>query len=113
DCEAAPWLVIRYRAQGYNRQAADYMLWLDDSRPGTDGVRLIAGDAILSDGQWHLQAVNLEQAGVVAPIEAMAVQCFADDGGKASLCIDYIAITDAPPTDAEGYAPVTARSGKS
>lgn len=103
DAEFGPWLVIRYRAEGYAADRVDYVLWLGDSGRGRDGLRLMTGDHIRAEGQWHTRAFDLEQAGVVSPLNAMAVQCFADDGGDASLWVDYIAFTDSPPDDAEGY----------
>ena len=97
-----PWLVIRYRTEHYAADTVDYLFWLGDSAKGRDGLRLIRGDLIRADGRWHTQAFDLMQAGVVPPVNAMALQCFATEAGNASLWVDYIIITDTPPEDAEG-----------
>ncbi len=102
DIDLTPWLVIRYKVENYFT-GRDYLLWVGDSHAGGDGAKLLAGDRIRADGQWHTQVFNLPEAGVVAPISALALQCFATDAGKAALWIDTIAVTDAPPTGAEGY----------
>lgn len=103
DLEFAPWLVIRYRTAGYAADRADYLLWLGDASPGRDGWQLMAGDRIRTDGQWHVQAIDLTRLGVASPVHSLAVQCFATATGDASLWVDYIALTDNPPEDAEGY----------
>ena len=72
ELEFAPWLVVRYRAVNY-RPTVDYLLWLRDGTHA-DGVPLIVGDRVKADGQWHTQAVQLPEAGVSAPVTAIALQ---------------------------------------
>lgn len=105
DCELTPWLVIRYRATHFAAAQADYLLWVNDASPARKGVILLAHDQVQADGQWHTRAIDLEAAPVSSPISQIALQCLATDAGNASLWVDYIAITDLPPADAEGYAP--------
>lgn len=101
DIDLTPWLVIRYRATNY-RPTVDYLLWLSDGNRG-DGVPLIVGDLVRADGQWHTQAVQLLERKVVSPLSALALQCAATGAGNASLEVDYLAVTDTPPADAEGF----------
>lgn len=105
DFELTPWLVLRYRAVNFNPQA-DYLLWLYD-RGHTEGVRFKAGQQFPVDGQWHTVALDLTALNVVPPITQMALQCLTNQEGQAALYVDYVAITDTPPADAEGVqAPV-------
>jgi hypothetical protein len=104
DLELSPWLVIRYRAVNYD-PGADYLLYVRDGDRSREGIKLIVGDRIRADGQWHTQAFELPRCGVVSPVSALGLQCLATPAGDAALWVDYLAITDLPPTDAEGYAP--------
>jgi len=103
DCELAPWLVIRYRVEGYNTEKIDYALWLGDAGKGRDGLEVVTAENLKTDGRWHTQAVDLAQLGAIAPVTGMALQCFATPSGRARLWVDYIRMTDTPPDDAEGY----------
>lgn len=101
DLEITPWLVIRYRAQALNK-ATDYLVYLRD---GThEGTKVIPASATKTDGQWHTVAVCLPERGVIEPVSGLALQASATANGPASLFVDYLAITDTPPTDAEGYS---------
>jgi hypothetical protein len=111
DCELTPWLVIRYRATNFAAARADYLLWVNDASPSRKGVILLAREEVQADGQWHTRAIDLAAAHVASPITQIALQCLATDAGNASLWVDYLAITDLPPPDAEGYQP-PATSGK-
>ncbi|MHB0959087.1 MAG: DUF6259 domain-containing protein [Pirellulaceae bacterium] len=104
DAELSPWLVLRYRAVNLDVHTPEYVVWLKDGGTTRDGVNLLKGDRMQADGQWHTLAINLQDAGVVARITAVAVQCFATEAGQGALYIDYLAITDLPPDDAEGIA---------
>ena len=100
DIELAPWLVIRYRAAHYDVDKPDYVVWLKDSRRGRDGVRVLLGDGIQVDGQWHTLAVYLPDCDVSSPITQIALQCYADESGPGVLEVDYVACTDLLPEDA-------------
>ena len=103
ELDLAPWLVIRYRAVNC-RPDADYLLWVKDGGKG-DGVKLLAGSGqVKADGQWHTQAVSLADRGVAGPVYGIGLQCATTAHGNGTLYVDYIAMTDLPPTDAEGYA---------
>ena len=105
DPDLAPWLVIRYRVTNAASAGADYLLWLGDT--GGEGIKLIAKEGIPADGEWHVQAFDLVRIGARPPLTALAVQSFAGEAVPATLEVDYIAITDAPPADAPGVEPTT------
>lgn len=108
DAEMCPWLVIRYRAANLDPVRPDYVVWVKDNARQKDGVRLLTGEHIRADDQWHTLVVNLPEADVVSPVSQIALQCMAAETGAGRLWVDYIAITDIPPADAEGYtAPQT------
>ncbi|NPV49083.1 MAG: hypothetical protein HPY69_19235 [Armatimonadetes bacterium] len=103
DTEMCPWLVIRYRAANLDPVRPDYVVWVKDNARQKEGVRLITGDRITVDDQWHTLVANLPEAGVVSPVSQIALQCMAGEAGGGRLWVDYIAMTDIPPADAEGY----------
>jgi hypothetical protein len=101
DAGLLPWLLIRYRCVHYDRDTPDYLLWINDgSRPG--GWPVLAKDAILADGQWHTQAIDLASAGVSGTLQTIALQVCADARGRGELYVDSITLAEAPPADAEG-----------
>ncbi len=105
ELELTPWLVLRYRAANFHLSIPDYVVWIEDGGKDHGGVNVLKGAAIKADEQWHTLTVNLLDAGVVSPVTGIALQCFTDDRGNGSLWVDYIAITDLPPEDAEGVEP--------
>ncbi len=109
EVEQFPWLVVRYRAEGYAAGGVDYVVWLADGATDRDGLRVFTGDKLRSDGQWHVLAFNLLECGAVSPVTGLAVQCFATQAGNASLWMSQLALTDTPPAEAEN---VTAPAGE-
>lgn len=102
DCELAPWLVFRYKAEGYNTDIVDYVVWLRDAANKRDGFKAILGADIIADGQWHTRVVDLAEAGCIAPVSQLAVQCFAGPEGAGRLWVDTLALTDTPPPGTTG-----------
>ncbi|MCC7493798.1 MAG: hypothetical protein IT204_15690 [Fimbriimonadaceae bacterium] len=104
DFELAPWLVVRYRAEGYDPQV-DYVLWAADGSTNRDGVKLLLGPDLTVDGQWHTRAVHLPTAGLQPPLQQLALQCRAAATGAGWLELGELYLTDLPPTDAAGFVP--------
>ncbi len=101
ELELSPWLVMRYRAEHLDLSAPEYLVWLKDATTSKDGLRVLYGNHLQGDGQWHTVAVNLLDFEAASPATAIAVQCWADASGTGSLQIDFVALTDTPPDDAE------------
>lgn len=97
DTDLAPWLVFRYKAEGYATEKVDYVVWLDDADRKRDGLKAVLGADIISDGEWHTRVVDLSAAGCIPPINHVAVQCYARADGPAHLWVNTLAITDTPP----------------
>ncbi len=98
--EATPWLTIRYRAEQLANHGTDYLVFVDDhvSRRQLNAVRL--GDAI-TDGQWHVVAVDLSLLTDAEAIDALALQVQAPAQSEAALWVDWISLTERPPAGAE------------
>ncbi len=106
--DMTPWLVIRYRAINIAQDRLDYFVWLEGSGNDHGGVNVLKGDAVQADNQWHTTKVHLPEAGVASPVTGIAVQCFANGDGNAELWVDYLAITDLPPEEADEHTPISA-----
>ncbi|MBI2301539.1 MAG: hypothetical protein HYU66_21765, partial [Armatimonadetes bacterium] len=105
DVDMFPWLVVRYRATGVDVTHVDYVLYVGDSKKGREGLRLLSGERVKVDGQWHTMAFNLSDEGAVPPLHTLAVGCYAGAGGQAKVEFSGIAVTETPPADAEGLQP--------
>jgi len=101
DIGLFPWLVLRYRTHNYDPAKPDYLVYVHTDKKG-EGTRLLRGDEIDADGQWHLVAINLVEleAGSLADQIAFQTQATADGGGR--LEVDFFAFADVPPEGAEG-----------
>ena len=81
----APYLLIRYRAQGMAIGSADYFLYVDDRGPKqTNAIRL---KDVVADGQWHTVGVNLKRIAQSDAIRAVAIQVQAAQGGPARVWV--------------------------
>ena len=94
-----PWLVLRYRAENLLRQSDDYFLYLDDGIEGRQLHALRLSEAV-SDGQWHLVAVDVSTLTRAEAIRGLAVQVQSTERG-ARLWLDQLAFAESPPEGAE------------
>ena len=101
DIGLFPWLVLRYRTHNYDPAKPDYLVYVHTDNKG-EGPRMLRGDDIRADEQWHLVAINLVEleAGSMADQIAFQTQATADGGGR--LEVDFFAFADVPPEGAEG-----------
>ncbi len=101
DIGLFPWLVLRYRTHNYDPAKPDYLVYLHTDKKG-EGPRLLRGDEIQTDGQWHLVAINLLDLNAGSMLDQIAFQTQANEQGDGRLEVDFFAFADVPPEGAEG-----------
>jgi hypothetical protein len=94
-----PWLVVRYRAEGLNRQHGDYVIYLRDGNAKEQLSPLTFSD-VAADGAWHIAAVDVSTLTDRTSVDQIAVQVQAGPTAGAELSLDWIGFTDASPKDA-------------
>lgn len=94
DSETAPYLLVRYRASAL---AGGYALWAYDEEPG--GRQVLGVAELLQDGDWHVAAVDLWEAGAKGCVRSVLteVQCRRE---PAVLRIDYLRLSEELPAGA-------------
>ncbi len=99
DSDRAVYLVMRYRAR---HLAGGYALWAYDDSQG--GRELLNTGQLKQDGQWHLLALHLADAGARGVIRSLLteIQCA---GAPAELSLDYLRASDEVPAGADQFPP--------
>jgi len=105
----APYLVLRYRAQGLRSDGDDYLVYIDDDVPEEECRPIRLCDAV-ADGQWHNVVVDARAAARGDAVGTVAIQVQAGASGAAKLWIDRIGFAQAPPSGAEVIRPKLAES---
>jgi len=98
--EEAPYLCLRYRAEGLRTDSDDYLVYVDDGVAEAECRPVRLRDAV-ADGQWRSVVVDLRDVARGPSVGAVAVQVQAGPGGQAKLWIDAIGIEATPPAEAE------------
>lgn len=94
----ARYLLLRYRAEGLLTTPGNYFL---HGQEGTYGGRTYAAaEEVLSDGQWHVLAVDLAAVEPAEPTHGLAVKVRAGQDGRARLLISGIWFADELPAGA-------------
>ncbi|MCY3022058.1 MAG: hypothetical protein NTW87_23850, partial [Planctomycetota bacterium] len=96
----AGYFVVRYKAERV-LGGADYFLWVFDG--AKDGHQLVSREALRSDGQWHVLAIDVWAAGVTGTVTGFAIQVQAGERVPAVLTLGYIRHADEAPPDADRY----------
>lgn len=91
----ARYLLLRYRARDLAQ--VGYTLWIYDGSQA--GRQVLSPADLVTDGQWHLIALDLEGVGLVGEVRQllMEVQCA---GPPAELSLDYFRPADEAPAEA-------------
>lgn len=98
-----PYLALRYRAENLVPEGEDYFVYLDDGGPAQcHALRL---KDLVSDGQWHLVAVDARRFAAKPEIDAVAVQVRAGHQGKGGLWLDWLMFADRLPDGAVELRP--------
>jgi len=94
----APYLVLRYRAEGLSDQAGNYFVHGWEGTPG--GLTYAFSDEIEPDGAWHTLAVDLLKGEAQGDTLQIGVKVIVGAGATARLTIERIWFADELPPDA-------------
>ncbi len=93
------YLLLRYRAEGLVTTPGNYFLHAEEGTPG--GRALLLGDEVVSDGAWHLAAIDLVALRPAQPLHLLALKVRVGTTGQANVTVQRIWFADELPAGAQ------------
>ncbi len=94
-----PYLVFTYRAENAVTDSDNYLLYVDDQKPGETRALLLRH--LRADGDWHTLAVDLRKVSSGERVRKLAIQVRARQGGNARLWVREVRLSERVPAGAE------------